>query len=233
MAATILKLHAEEIEPKFEWVQRDGCDTLLVHLPGYLKENLKVQVTTSRNLRVLGERKINERKLTRFQKEFSLADDCDVNGITAKFDGGVLQVRLPKMAGLAMQEEAKSAGKTEDEKTTHDKADTQLNKTQETVQDEGKKVDEKMEGAAEVGKETGGLGKLDTKEKYQKMGLGKMTRKKATVLTVVIVGVAVAFGLQMLQSNGSIHKMINDMWGVTRNPSQNVSVISSTCCCPM
>uniref|UniRef100_A0A7N0U7H7 SHSP domain-containing protein n=1 Tax=Kalanchoe fedtschenkoi TaxID=63787 RepID=A0A7N0U7H7_KALFE len=199
----------EEFEPKCEWVHEDVCDTLLAHVPGYKKENLKVQVTTSGNLRVLGERKINDKRSVRFLKEFSLPEGCDMDGITAKFEEEVLQVRLAKKASApAMhkeeaKQETKHSAAPEDEKP-HDKSDS---KTQERVEAgakksikeaESSKQNEKSEGLADVAKDD----KHATEQKYQKMHPRNLMPKKTTLLAVLILVVAVALGLGMVRQRG-------------------------------
>lgn len=39
---------------------------------------------------------MGQNKWSRFQKEFPLASDCDTNKISARFEGGILYVRIPK-----------------------------------------------------------------------------------------------------------------------------------------
>ncbi|CAM9003899.1 unnamed protein product [Rhodiola kirilowii] len=187
---------SEDVEPKFEWVQREGCETLLVHLPGYKRENLKVQVTTSRNLRVLGERKINERKSGRFQKEFSLKEDCDVNKITAKFEGEVLQVKLPKMAEAAAPAMQKEEAKQE---TKHKHAADA--KTEDEIK-KGIKDDEKMEPVEDAK----GRDKFASEGKNRKVRRGQVMRNKTALLATIVLAVAVAVAIGV----GMLRKMRDD-----------------------
>ena len=48
-------------------------------------------------LRVSGGRKISENKFRQFRKEEPLSDFHDTKGITAKFEAGMLYVRIPKV----------------------------------------------------------------------------------------------------------------------------------------
>lgn len=86
----------EIFEPSTEWAREDKFDTLIVHLPGFRKEQLKVQVTTSKMLRVIGERQLGNNKWSSFRQEFSISSNYDANAISAKFEGGKLFIKHPK-----------------------------------------------------------------------------------------------------------------------------------------
>ncbi|KAL6205171.1 hypothetical protein ACLB2K_022433 [Fragaria x ananassa] len=87
-----------ELPSSAEWVQEEGYDTLIVNLQGYKKENLRIQVTSTRNIRVLGERPVRPENniWQRFRKEFPVPSNCDVNETSARFDSGFLYVKIPK-----------------------------------------------------------------------------------------------------------------------------------------
>ncbi|WJX59148.1 hypothetical protein P8452_44507 [Trifolium repens] len=87
----------EEFEPPFDWDHEDTSDTLVLMLPGFKKEQLKVQVTSTRVLRVSGERQTNEKKWRRFRKEFSIPSHSDTSSVGAKFEAGILYIKLPKL----------------------------------------------------------------------------------------------------------------------------------------
>ncbi|KAK9051794.1 hypothetical protein SSX86_028422 [Deinandra increscens subsp. villosa] len=86
---------ATEFEPSTEWVNEEDCDTLLIYLPGFVKEQLRVQLR-SRTLIISGQRKVNDNSWTRFRKEFLVSEHCDVSKISAKFEGSILYVKQPK-----------------------------------------------------------------------------------------------------------------------------------------
>ncbi|XP_076881548.1 uncharacterized protein LOC143529698 [Bidens hawaiensis] len=99
----------QDFEPSMEWVPEDDSDTLLVYLPGFAKEQLRVQLR-ARNLILSGERKLHENTWSRFRVEFPVSANCDLNKISAKFEGNILFVRQPKMITPAPKpEEAKPA----------------------------------------------------------------------------------------------------------------------------
>ncbi|KAJ6717124.1 HEAT SHOCK PROTEIN 26 [Salix koriyanagi] len=86
----------EDYNPTLEWVRDAGFDTLLVYIPGFKKQELKVQVTSTRTLRIMGERSHGDNKRSRFKREIPIPLYYDADQITAKFEGGILQVKHPK-----------------------------------------------------------------------------------------------------------------------------------------
>ncbi|KAG6763140.1 hypothetical protein POTOM_033676 [Populus tomentosa] len=86
----------EDYNPTLEWVRDAGFDTLLVYIPGFKKQQLKVQVTSTRTLRITGERSHGDNKWSSFHKELPIPLYYDVNQISANFKGGILQVKHPK-----------------------------------------------------------------------------------------------------------------------------------------
>ncbi|CAM8892266.1 unnamed protein product [Rhodiola kirilowii] len=82
-----------EIEPHVEWMD---SETVHVAAPGFKREDLRVQVTSTGNLRVSG-RMFDGSKVSRFEKELLIPNDCDATGISAKYENEILQIRLPKI----------------------------------------------------------------------------------------------------------------------------------------
>ncbi|GKV49929.1 hypothetical protein SLEP1_g56651 [Rubroshorea leprosula] len=64
---------------------------------GYEKDNLKVQVTSKKKLRISGERRDRVNELYRFYQEFPIPADCDADQISANFRDGILDAILPKL----------------------------------------------------------------------------------------------------------------------------------------
>ncbi|XP_024178515.1 inactive protein RESTRICTED TEV MOVEMENT 2-like [Rosa chinensis] len=98
-AATANRVYEDiELPSSAEWVQDEGYETLIVNLQGYKKENLRIQVTSTRNIRVLGERPVRPENNVwqRFRKEIQVPSNCDVNETSARFDNGFLYVKISK-----------------------------------------------------------------------------------------------------------------------------------------
>lgn len=70
---------------------------LFFFFTGFTKEQLRVQLTRTRVLKISGTRPVGDNKWSSFQKDFPVSDNCETNKITAKFEEGILYVRQPKL----------------------------------------------------------------------------------------------------------------------------------------
>ncbi|MED6168320.1 hypothetical protein PIB30_010653 [Stylosanthes scabra] len=86
----------EDFEPYYEWVKDEGCFTFM--LPGFRRDHLKVQVTSKPALKLKGERQISPNRWRRFELEFPIPSDYDLEKVSAKFEfeGSKLQVKFGK-----------------------------------------------------------------------------------------------------------------------------------------
>ncbi|XP_015059096.1 inactive protein RESTRICTED TEV MOVEMENT 2-like [Solanum pennellii] len=87
----------EDFVPTTELVQEQDSDTLLIHLTGFKKEQVRVQLTKTGVLKISGQRPVAESKWLRFQKDFPVSQNCDKTKISAKFENGILHVKQPKL----------------------------------------------------------------------------------------------------------------------------------------
>ncbi|XP_021283146.1 inactive protein RESTRICTED TEV MOVEMENT 2-like [Herrania umbratica] len=88
----------EDFEPLCKWRREQKSDTLEVHLPGFKRQQLRVQLSSSGIITITGERQLDEAKAikSRFRKEFPVSKDCQPNQIQAKFSNGVLSLVMLK-----------------------------------------------------------------------------------------------------------------------------------------
>nr|GEY86953.1 inactive protein restricted TEV movement 2-like [Tanacetum cinerariifolium] len=86
----------EQFKPMSEWRQEHDYDTLLVYLPGFQKEYIKVTTEDLNIVRLRGERLIAENKWSRFQEDYKVPENCEMRGIRARFDGGILTITMPR-----------------------------------------------------------------------------------------------------------------------------------------
>ncbi|XP_044378133.1 inactive protein RESTRICTED TEV MOVEMENT 2 [Triticum aestivum] len=87
--------------PSHDLVEDTGKHTLVVNLPGFKKEHLRVQIDNYGRLRVSGERPLEGTQWSRFRKEFQVPEGCDAGGIRARFEkDGVLNVTMPRLTPL-------------------------------------------------------------------------------------------------------------------------------------
>lgn len=96
----------EEIVPNSDWTEDSLGHYLLVDLPEFRKEEVKLQVDSSGRIVVKGERQASEQKHVRFHLSFPAPVDSEIDKIAGKFDGGILYVTLPKQIA---QEDSKES----------------------------------------------------------------------------------------------------------------------------
>ncbi|KAI8573362.1 hypothetical protein RHMOL_Rhmol01G0271200 [Rhododendron molle] len=85
-----------DFDPDTRLERKEDCDTLIINLPGFRKDQLRLQLTTARTLKITGERPLDNNKWLRVQREYPISTDCDTSRINAKFDNGILYARQPK-----------------------------------------------------------------------------------------------------------------------------------------
>ncbi|KAF5470188.1 hypothetical protein F2P56_010717 [Juglans regia] len=100
----------EDFQPKYEQKQEATEHIIQVHLPGFVKERIKIRyVNSSRTLRIQGERPRQDNRWSRFNQTFSVPENCDVDKIQAKFLSGILTITMPKIATVGPAAEDKTA----------------------------------------------------------------------------------------------------------------------------
>lgn len=97
--------------PKVEVKENGKCYTVTVELPGLDEKDVKVQVEGD-VVSISGEKKVertddkthySERSYGSFTRSFTLPDDADRNGVSAKFAKGVLTLEIAKTANPPAQ----------------------------------------------------------------------------------------------------------------------------------
>ncbi|KAL5814064.1 hypothetical protein ACOSQ4_024705 [Xanthoceras sorbifolium] len=92
--------------PSSGWTEDSNGHYLLVDLPDFKKEEVKVQVDTNGDVTISGERLTSDNRYRlRFQQTLKLPPDSDINKITGKFDSGILYVTVPKLTHVVQQQE--------------------------------------------------------------------------------------------------------------------------------
>ncbi|XP_010088020.2 inactive protein RESTRICTED TEV MOVEMENT 2 isoform X2 [Morus notabilis] len=85
----------EEFEPFCQWRRGQERDILEVHLKGFKREHLRVQMNNGHILTISGEQSVEDYKIRRFRKEIKVSKDCTPDQIRAKFASGILYITLP------------------------------------------------------------------------------------------------------------------------------------------
>ncbi|KAJ6694011.1 hypothetical protein OIU85_004769 [Salix viminalis] len=88
MARSNVKPSYEDFEPYCKWRVEEGQKTLEVHLYGFRKEQVRVQVINGGNMIITGERRVDESRWTRFLKEIKVPKECNTNEIRASQENG-------------------------------------------------------------------------------------------------------------------------------------------------
>ncbi|XWS48066.1 hypothetical protein CRYUN_Cryun13aG0040500 [Craigia yunnanensis] len=88
---------AEKFVPASDWTQDANANYLFVDLPGFKKEQLRLEIaSTGHHITISGERIVNENKCMYFQQTFALPENSDMDNISGKFDGDFLHVTVPR-----------------------------------------------------------------------------------------------------------------------------------------
>ncbi|KAB2614347.1 inactive protein RESTRICTED TEV MOVEMENT 2 [Pyrus ussuriensis x Pyrus communis] len=87
----------EDFQPRFELKEEQEAYIVLVHLPGFVKEQVRITIEHNPNvIRVHGQRPLGNNKSSRFNQTFPIQENCDVSKIDAKFNDGILTITIPK-----------------------------------------------------------------------------------------------------------------------------------------
>ncbi|KAK3011984.1 hypothetical protein RJ639_011188 [Escallonia herrerae] len=86
----------EDFRPTSERNQQEEFDLLSVFLPGFAKENLRVTTEGQNTVRVRGERPVAGNRWSRFQEDFQAPENCNMSGVRAKFESGILIITMPR-----------------------------------------------------------------------------------------------------------------------------------------
>lgn len=91
------RVQYEEFQPKFEWKEEEDANLLLVHLPGFSREQISTSYLYSNGtIRVIGQRPVGNNKWSRFSQDFPVPKNCIIQKIQGKLKNGVLTLTLPK-----------------------------------------------------------------------------------------------------------------------------------------
>ncbi|KAL8214419.1 hypothetical protein R6Q57_003868 [Mikania cordata] len=108
----------DEFEPLCTWQREDVQDILVIHLPEFKKEQLRIQISNSGILKITGENIVEGKKRRRFMKEVKVTKDYESSNIHAKFSQGRLLITLPKkVLTTSMQQDAPMKLTPQDDQT--------------------------------------------------------------------------------------------------------------------
>ncbi|GMH01341.1 hypothetical protein Nepgr_003180 [Nepenthes gracilis] len=85
----------EKITPSSGWVMDSQVHLLLVDLPGFRLDDVKLEVDSYGKLTVSGGRILGENKYLHFKQTFKLPENSEAQKISRKFEGDTLFVSFP------------------------------------------------------------------------------------------------------------------------------------------
>ncbi|TKY57056.1 Inactive protein RESTRICTED TEV MOVEMENT 2 [Spatholobus suberectus] len=155
----------EDFEPFYEWNRDERLVNVM--LPGYRRDQLKVQVTSKPALRLMGERPVYENRWRRFNLELPVLSDYDTDNVTAKFEVGKLSVKFGQKQTITPSQKIEQQKPTqEDIPKAKDTAEKKTNgevSEQKTPQKEETKT-ETTDSTDKAGQEAKTNGLSETKE---------------------------------------------------------------------
>nr|GMC79208.1 inactive protein RESTRICTED TEV MOVEMENT 2-like [Ipomoea batatas] len=83
---------AAKCDPVFQWQHEQEYDDLMVHVPEFKTEHLRVLVNNCGILKISGDRPAE----SSFYKEVILPPNCNPDEIQAKYVDGILHIIMPK-----------------------------------------------------------------------------------------------------------------------------------------
>ncbi|XP_047329632.1 uncharacterized protein LOC124932957 [Impatiens glandulifera] len=158
-----VKIIVEEIVPSFCWSEDPTSHYLLVDLPGFKKEEVKLQIDNVGKILASGERK-HENKIIRFKQTYLAPDNSEKEKTTGKFEGEILYVIVPKKIMKKEDNEEKELDNLRCDKTRDDK-----------------KVVERVDGSRE-----GGDQGLTMVRKKAEIVMEMVKKNKGIVITAVL-----------------------------------------------
>ncbi|GLJ18680.1 hypothetical protein SUGI_0333260 [Cryptomeria japonica] len=104
-----LSVSTQGFNPPFEMVQTGDSHIIVAYVPGFRKEDIRVQVNNGETIKISGDKILRELVMTRrslhifersvsrgFSRSFRIPHNVNINAIGAKFHDHVLYVVMPK-----------------------------------------------------------------------------------------------------------------------------------------
>ncbi|KAJ0982584.1 hypothetical protein J5N97_010839 [Dioscorea zingiberensis] len=87
-----------DLSPESKWTVDENGYTLLINLPDFQKEQTSITISNSSNtLSIKWESPVIGNPWWRFHRDFPVPENCNVDGVKAKYKDGLLYVIFPKL----------------------------------------------------------------------------------------------------------------------------------------
>ncbi|KAJ0045158.1 hypothetical protein Pint_05746 [Pistacia integerrima] len=110
----------ETIKPRSEWKFENDATFLLVHLSGFVREQIRVMLTyiddASLGIKIQGQRPLPNGRWSQFAEVFRIPETCDASKINSQFERGVLTVVMPKLIATKPSDQQIAEPKTTQER---------------------------------------------------------------------------------------------------------------------
>ncbi|XP_030473473.1 16.9 kDa class I heat shock protein 3-like [Syzygium oleosum] len=111
----------EVFKPASGWVEESNCHYLLVDLPDFKKEDIKIQTDSIDHVTVSGERLLDN-KYIYFEETFRVPEDSDIQKTSGRLEDGILSVTVPKRDTTVVEKEETEHHEQELNKESHGEA---------------------------------------------------------------------------------------------------------------
>ncbi|ONK76571.1 uncharacterized protein A4U43_C03F29700 [Asparagus officinalis] len=103
----------EDFKPTIEWIDDQSRRTLLLQLPGFKREEIRVQLDNAGKLLIKGSKQVSENKYLDVDEIFDVPEDTIADKISGRFEDGRLTLVMPKREVKEFVGEKKEAAKYE------------------------------------------------------------------------------------------------------------------------
>lgn len=154
---------------------------------------MRVQVDNNRNLKVSGERPLDNNRSSRFYKEVPIPENCDLNDLRARFEQGILYISVPKtIPWVGVNEQTKptkesppsqNISKTQDsekDSTDADMKPTNSTTTRDVTKKEATSTDAEKQKTGSKGVESATTDETKKKEEEEKKDETRKTYEGST-----------------------------------------------------
>ncbi|XP_019198055.1 PREDICTED: inactive protein RESTRICTED TEV MOVEMENT 2-like [Ipomoea nil] len=105
----------EEMVPDFEWIEDPTNHWLGLEVPGFRREEVKLEVNTYGLIKIAGERKISEIKYIWFEQIFQAPENSKPEDCRVGMEEGLFYVQIPKKATQRVQASKTPRAEEEDD----------------------------------------------------------------------------------------------------------------------
>ncbi|KAM0870565.1 hypothetical protein ACQ4PT_039925 [Festuca glaucescens] len=186
--------------PSHNLVEESTKQILVLNLPGFQKEHLRVQIDNYGRLRVSGERPLEGGQWSRFRKDIQVPEGCDAGGIRARFEkDGVLHITMPRLSPVELPEgdrhdaeaarHAAAAAAAEEKKRQEEEEEEEEARKRHVGEDQEEHASDDDEGGRGRQQEMAASGAVSTAYGFARDRSG-MVRRMIIAVALALVGAA-------------------------------------------